>query len=242
MYPEGKINVSVASLYKLLKNNDFHISTGFIGTQILCKALTKGACFCDAMNTFMKKDYPGWLYPITKGATTIWERWNGIKPDGEILVGMNSFNHYAYGSICEWIYEDICGIIPVEDSPGFTKVIIRPHPTKKLESAKCKYDSPMGRFECGWSIKFYKVTLKISIPFNVEAKLVLLNIKKDYVYSASFEFWENGDDLVADLIHGEYEIEYRYNDQYYILPERFQWNIFKLKFDYDYLIRMHLRS
>lgn len=80
----------------------------------------------------------------------------------------------------------------------------------------------MGRFECGWSIKFYKVTLKISIPFNVEAKLVLLNIKKDYVYSASFEFRENGDDLVADLIHGEYEIEYRYNDQYYILPERFQ--------------------
>ncbi|KAK8837399.1 hypothetical protein M9Y10_036832 [Tritrichomonas musculus] len=96
LYPEGKINVSVASLYKLLKNNDFHISTGFIGTQILCKALTKGSCFCDAMNTFMKKDYPGWLYPITKGATTIWERWNGIKPDGEILVGMNSFNHYAY--------------------------------------------------------------------------------------------------------------------------------------------------
>ena len=113
------------------------------------------------------------------GATTMWERWDSLKPDGTISPdGMNSFNHYAYGSICEWIYTDICGLNPTEDSPGFKKVILCPHPDKRLGYAKALYESPMGLFKSGWIIEKRNVKYSFSIPFNAEAKLIILKLKK----------------------------------------------------------------
>lgn len=131
---------------------------------------------------------------------------------------MNSFNHYAYGSICEWIYCDVCGLNPVEEFPGFKKVILKPHPDQRIGYARATYDSPMGRFERGWKIEREKVTYSFSIPFNVEAKLILLNVKQSDVEMTSFETTEEGDDLVAELTHGNYEIIYKYiEDKYYML-------------------------
>ena len=221
--PEGTIQASVECLKKLLMNRNYHISTGFIGTQILCKALTLCNCFDDAISTFLQETYPGWLYPVKMGATTMWERWGALQPDGKVSPdGMNSFNHYSYGSICEWIYCDICGLNPSEESPGFKRVILRPNPSHQLKYAKATYDSPMGIFECGWSVDNKKVKYEFSIPFNVGAKLILRNLKKSEVFSSTFEIKEERNDVVAELTHGEYEIVYKYKLIYNDIPNKFK--------------------
>ena len=222
LQPEDKMYVSLGSLVKLLQNRDFHLCTGFIGTQILCRALSKAGDTRDAVTTFLKKDYPGWLYPVTMGATSMWERWDSLLPDGKINPqGMNSFNHYAYGSICEWIYCDICGLNPIEEFPGFKKVIFKPHPSEKLVYAKATYESPMGHFECGWEFKSQYVTYNFSVPFNAEAKLIILGTKKSDVVSSSFEINEEGNDIVADLNHGNYEITCKFNNYFFYTSNKF---------------------
>ncbi|KAK8880529.1 hypothetical protein M9Y10_003208 [Tritrichomonas musculus] len=221
--PEGEMKTSVDNLHKLLEDKDFHLRTGFIGTPILCRALTKGGNNQDAVTTFLQKDYPGWLYPVTMGATSMWERWDSMRPDGKVSPdGMNSFNHYAYASICEWIYCDICGLNPIEECPGFKKVILRPHPDERLVFAKASHESPMGHFECGWKVEDQNVKYEFSIPFNAEAKLVLLNLKKNEVVSSSFDINEEGNDVVANLRSGHYEITYKYKKIEYELPNRFK--------------------
>lgn len=135
---------------------------------------------------------------------------------------MNSFNHYAYGSICEWIYCDVCGLNPVEEFPGFKKVILKPHPDQRIGYARATYDSPMGRFECGWTVDNKKVKYEFSIPFNVGAKLILLNLKKSEVISSSFEVKEERNDVVAELTHGKYEIVYKYKLLYSDIPNKFK--------------------
>ena len=214
LQPEGSIQTSLEILFNLLKERNYHLCTGFIGTQILCKALTKAGANDLAITTFLQQDYPGWLYPVTMGATTMWERWGALKPDGKVAPeGMNSFNHYAYGSICEWIYCDVCGLNPDEESPGFKKVILRPNPSSRLGNAMISYDSPMGRYECKWVVEDGKVTYTFSIPFNADAKLILLKLKKTDVVSSSFEIREEEEDVVADLNHGDYEIVYNYKEE-----------------------------
>ncbi|KAK8839328.1 hypothetical protein M9Y10_032263 [Tritrichomonas musculus] len=221
--PNGMIKPSVENLRKLLIDRNYHICTGFIGTQILCKALTIGDNYDDAMSTFLQETYPGWLYPVKMGATTIWERWGALQPDGKVSPdGMNSFNHYCYGSICEWIYCDVCGLNPVEEFPGFKRVILRPHPSRQLKYAQATYESPMGRFECGWRITDRTVKYTFSIPFNVGAKLILLNLKKNEVISTSFDIKEERNDVVAELSHGEYEIVYKYKNSYSEIPNKYK--------------------
>ena len=210
LQPEGKMDVSLGSLYELLYNNDYHLSTGFIGTQILCRAFSKAGDNYDAVKTFLQKDYPGWLYPVTQGATSMWERWNSLQPGGSLKShGINSFNHYAYGSICEWIYCDLCGLNPIEEFPGLKKVLLRPNPDRRLINAKASYESSMGHFECGWIVEYYKVKYAFSVPFNVEAKLILLNLKKNEISSSNFETREEGNDVIAELTHGDYVIIYK---------------------------------
>ena len=223
LQPEGFVSTSLASLCKLVQDRNFHLCTGFIGTQILCKALTMAGDNDLAVNVFLKKDFPGWLYPVKMGATTIWERWGALQPDGKVSPdGMNSFNHYAYGSICEWIYCDVCGLNPVEEFPGFKRVILRPHPSSRLDHAKAIFNSPMGKFECGWQTNRNKVTYSFSVPFNAQAKLILLDVKKNDVISSNFDTFEEGNDVVAELTNGEYTIEYKLNsDNHFVIPNKF---------------------
>ena len=95
-------------------------------------------------------DYPSWLYAVKLGATTIWERWNSVLADGSIGdTGMNSLNHYAYGSIAEWMYRNMCGINPSEDIPGFRKIRLAPKPHGSLKHAKATFNSPCGYVESG---------------------------------------------------------------------------------------------
>jgi alpha-L-rhamnosidase len=137
--------------------------------------LTKNGFAFLAYSLFLRQEYPGWLYEVNMGATTVWERWNSILPDGHISsTGMNSLNHYAYGSVMEWVYGDAAGLSPREDAPGFRKVSLAPHPDARLPEIAFQYESPVGRY-----VSETRVTgentfeWKVEVPFGGEAELTL---------------------------------------------------------------------
>ena len=111
---------------------------------------------------------------VNMGATTIWERWNSILQDGSISdTGMNSLNHYAYGSIVEWIYRDVCGIQPLEEAPGFRRFCLAPKPERSLGHAHAVYHSPAGKIESGWHFEQSTVHYRFVVPFGASAQLAL---------------------------------------------------------------------
>ncbi len=164
----------IARLYK----DNLHLRTGFVGTPYLCRVLSNIGANDLAYRLLLNEDYPSWLYAINLGATTIWERWNSLNPDGSISsTSMNSLNHYAYGSIVEWMYRDMCGLNPSagEDGrAGFRHARIAPKPDKSLQWAKACYRSAAGVYESGWRIDDAGgLIIEIAIPFNASAQVVL---------------------------------------------------------------------
>lgn len=149
-----------------------HITTGFLGTPDICHVLTKYGYLEEAYMLLYRKDYPSWLYPVSKGATTIWERWDGIKPDGSFQnPGMNSFNHYAYGAIGDWMYRKVAGIDLHPEIPGFKEFVIKPHPLMEMNDVKAEYESPYGNIRSEWRIENNKFKLQVTIPVNTKAKI-----------------------------------------------------------------------
>lgn len=165
--------LTVKRLGEKLEANQYMLQTGFVGTPLLCPVLTSIGRSDLAFRLLHNQEYPGWLYSIKLGATTIWERWNSVLPDGSISsTSMNSLNHYAYGSILEWLYRDVAGIEPM--SPGFRRVRLAPHMDKKLGSLRAEYRSNAGTYQVQWELSpagdyHYQCT----IPFNCEAELYL---------------------------------------------------------------------
>ncbi len=174
--PEVRNRV-LKDLQGLLKKNGMHLKTGFIGTPYLCRSLSDNGDSESAYELFFQEDYPSWLYEVIMGATTVWERWNSILPDGRISgTGMNSLNHYAYGSIVEWMYRNMCGINPVETAPGFKKFIIKPEVYGRLKFAKARIKSAIGLIESGWTRENHGIlTIQVSVPFDSEATVYLPN-------------------------------------------------------------------
>jgi len=155
-----------------------HITTGFLGASHICPMLSENGYWDEAFMLLNRKKYPSWLYPITRGATTIWERWDGIKPDGTFQnPGMNSFNHYAYGAIGKWLYSAIAGIEIDEKNPGYKHIIIQPHPGGGLTYAKASTRSMFGKVASGWKVQDGKMTLNIEIPANTTATVRLPGAK-----------------------------------------------------------------
>jgi len=183
LVPEGKKDRVVSDLLERFKADKNHLKTGFIGTPYLCKALSENGCNDLAYTLLLNKDYPSWLYAVAMGATTIWERWNSVLPDGKISgTDMNSLNHYSYGSIVEWMYRYMAGINPVEDKPGFRHIKLTPMPDYRLKYAKATYNSPVGLYESEWEISEEgNLSFKFTIPFNSSATLVLPNAKLENV-------------------------------------------------------------
>lgn len=137
------------ALAERVKNNNGHLNTGFVGTPLLCPALTETGHNDLAVSLLLNEDYPGWLYCVDMGATTIWERWNSVEPDGHMNAdGMNSLNHYSYGSIEAWMYRYVCGIQPGE--PGFGSARIAPHPDRRLGRADCTMKTACGTYRSFW--------------------------------------------------------------------------------------------
>jgi alpha-L-rhamnosidase len=155
-----------------------HLTTGFLGTPVLCKALSDYGYLDEAYMLLNRTEYPSWLYPVTQGATTIWERWDGQKPDGSFQdVGMNSFNHYAYGAIGDWMYRVVAGLELDESAPGYKHVLIEPRPGGGLTKAGTSVESMYGLVASSWEIADGKMTLKIEVPANTTATVRLPNAK-----------------------------------------------------------------
>lgn len=162
-----------AEIVSKLKNNHGMLQTGFVGTPILCPTLTEIGAEDMAFNLLLHEGYPGWLYAVKMGATTIWERWNSVGPDGKIAEnGMNSLNHYAYGSVAQWLYEDVAGIAPME--PGFRKARLAPHMHKALKHMDMEYKSASGTWSIHWEIlPDGQVSYSCTVPFGCSAELRL---------------------------------------------------------------------
>jgi alpha-L-rhamnosidase len=167
----GRLISDFAALINARKN---HLDTGFVGTAYLCKTLSEHGLNELAYTLLLNEDYPSWLYEVNLGATTIWERWNSLLPDGTISgTGMNSMNHYAYGAVVEWIYRCLCGINPAEAGPGFAKARIAPMPDKRLPAAEAEYRSAKGTYRSGWKKTEGGYCFEIEVPFDAEAEFVL---------------------------------------------------------------------
>ena len=174
--PEAERAGAVRLLQEKLRENNMHLTTGFCGTPCLCPVLSENGANADAYHLLLNDDYPSWLYEVGMGATTVWERWNSVLPDGSISgTGMNSLNHYAYGSIVEWMYRYMCGINPVENAPGFRRAVLRPMPDKSLSFAHASFRSPVGVYESGWEYEDEGKAIRYSftVPFGAEAELLL---------------------------------------------------------------------
>lgn len=158
-----------------LKESNYHLRTGFVGTPYLCRVLSETGSNDIAYRLLLQEDFPSWLYEVNMGATTIWERWNSILPDGSISdTGMNSLNHYSYGSIVEWLYRNCGGIQPLEDYPGFRKFRIAPQPDISLKTFAAEFDSPVGLIKSLWRYETDgEISLEFTVPFGATAELLL---------------------------------------------------------------------
>ena len=158
-----------------------HLTTGFLGTPLLCSTLTKIGRDDLAFMLLNRKEFPSWLYPISMGATTIWERWDTQKPDGTIIEGMNSFNHYSYGAVGEWMYGHIGGINIDPKNPGYKHILLHPNPGGGLTSAKADFRSRYGKIVSDWAIKNGEFHYKVVIPANTTATVTLPGAKLDVI-------------------------------------------------------------
>jgi len=151
-----------------------HLTTGFLGTPYLCHVLSRFGHTELAFELLLRKQYPSWLYPVTMGATTIWERWDGQKPDGTFQnPRMNSFNHYAYGAIGDWMYRVMAGLDTREEAPGYKHSIIRPHIGGGFTHVSASLDTYYGKLSSEWRIEDGKLTLDVEIPANTTATVYI---------------------------------------------------------------------
>ena len=151
-----------------------HLTTGFIGTPYLCHVLSRYGYLDEAYALLNREDYPSWLYPVKQGATTIWERWDGIKPDGTFQdKGMNSFNHYAYGAIGDWMYSVMGGIAIDPAAPGYKHTFIQPRPGGGFTHVEVSHDTPYGRVGSAWTIGGPGFELVVEVPANTTATIRL---------------------------------------------------------------------
>jgi alpha-L-rhamnosidase len=164
------------TLVTLLAENKNHLTTGFLGTPYVLKVLADNGRLDLAYELLLKEDFPSWLYQVKRGATTIWEHWDGLKPDGTMWSpNMNSFNHYAYGAICDWVFSVLGGVDTDVDTsrPGFARSLLRPRPGPGVTWAETNYESAYGRLTLRWEISGGTMCITVVIPPNTDAELVL---------------------------------------------------------------------
>ncbi|SMQ74016.1 family 78 glycoside hydrolase catalytic domain [Agreia sp. VKM Ac-1783] len=159
-------------LADLVAEGGHRIQTGFVGTPIICGALAETGHVESAYALLQQTECPSWLYPITMGATTIWERWDSMLPDGRVNPGdMTSFNHYALGAVVDFMHRTVAGLAPI--GPGYRRVRIAPKPGGTVRAAATRFDSPYGRIEVSWRLDDDRFHLTATVPFGVTAEVVL---------------------------------------------------------------------
>ena len=167
-----------------------HLETGFVGTPYLLHALSDNGYAETAYDLLLRREYPSWLYPISKGATTVWEHWDGIKPDGTMWsTDMNSFNHYAYGAVADWMYGAAAGINSDPDRPGFEHIIFRPVTDRRLDFVKASIDTRRGTVASEWRRENGRIKYIFTVPEGCCAS-VIIGGEKHEVGAGTHEFFE----------------------------------------------------
>ena len=167
-----------------------HLETGFVGTPYLLHALSDNGYAETAYDLLLRREYPSWLYPISKGATTVWEHWDGIKPDGTMWsTDMNSFNHYAYGAVADWMYGAAAGINSDPDRPGFEHIIFRPVTDRRLDFVKASIDTRRGTVASEWRRENGRIKYIFTVPEGCCASAVIGGEKHE-VGAGTHEFLE----------------------------------------------------
>jgi alpha-L-rhamnosidase len=196
-----------------------HLTTGFLGTPDLCHVLTRYGYLDEAYRLLFRKEYPSWLYPVTQGATTIWERWDGQKPDGTFQKpSMNSFNHYAYGAVGDWLYRKVAGIEPDPIDPGFKSIIVRPHPGGEMNDVSATHMSPYGMVASKWKIDDDRFRLTVTVPANSRASIYVPSKTGDLIQDGEVVAWARQEEgvgyryLVVQRGSGTYTFETSYEE------------------------------
>jgi alpha-L-rhamnosidase len=174
MLPEELRKQAAARLAQNVKDYNNHLTTGFLGTPYLCHVLSRFGYTDVAYKLLLQESYPSWLYPVKMGATTIWERWDGQKPDSSFQTpGMNSFNHYAYGAIGDWMYRVVAGIDTDESAPGYKRIRVMPHIGGNLSEVAANYKSDYGLISSQWKWTENNLQFNVEIPPNTTAKIYI---------------------------------------------------------------------
>lgn len=222
-------------LVELIEKKNMHLDTGFLGTPYICHVLSDNGYEEVAYKLLFNTDYPSWLYQVERGATTMWEHWDSIKVDGSFWdIGMNSFNHYSYGSVGAWMYQNIGGLDMLES--GYKKSKIALKLTKKLSYTKAALETMYGKISVDWEIAEDKVNIKVVIPHNTTSIITLPKVKniekiKKYIIEAynekrlhidltnglsetyidtDFGFKIFGDNISFEIGSGSYNFSYEY--------------------------------
>ncbi|MGW8883756.1 alpha-L-rhamnosidase [Streptomyces sp. NPDC055749] len=189
---DGERGPAASRLVALIEAKDWHLTTGFLGTPRLLPVLTETGHTDVAYRLLLQRTFPSWGYQIDRGATTMWERWDSIRPDGSFQdAGMNSFNHYAYGSVGEWMYANIAGIAP--GGPGFRKIIVRPRPGGGVTEAQGRFDSLYGAVTTRWKKDADGFRLSLSLPANTTAEVWIPDSGRAGVADGSARFLRKED-------------------------------------------------
>lgn len=216
MLPESLREQAAQRLAQNIESYGNHLTTGFLGTPYICEVLTRFGHEELAYTLLMQESYPSWLYPVKMGATTIWERWDGIKTDSTFQTpGMNSFNHYAYGAIGDWMYRNITGLSAL--APGYKEIKIRPIPGGKLTQATAELVTPYGLAKSSWMIQDGRFRFDVIVPANTSANVILPNAATKKITERSIdigkvkvirEITAVGADVSVTLGSGSYHFEY----------------------------------
>jgi alpha-L-rhamnosidase len=159
-------------LSEVVAANDYRVSTGFIGTPVVCDALCDAGDVAGAYRLLLQEECPSWLYQVTMGATTIWERWDALLPDGRINVPeTTSFNHYAYGAIVDWLHRTVAGLVPA--APGYRRIRFAPHPGGDLTEASARHLTPYGPAAISWRRTEDRFDVEVEVPPNTMAEIAL---------------------------------------------------------------------
>jgi len=196
LIPEDKRAAAKGYFRNAIARTDGRIGTGFIGTPALLPALVKIGEWGLAAEVFLQEEVPGWLYQVKMGATTIWERWDAIQPDGTLYnPQMNSYNHYAYGAVCQWLFEAVAGFRPDPQDPGFATVVFEPVIIPELSPVRAHHDSPRGRIEAGWTVSGEAVRYEFEVPSGSRGRLVLAAAYRDPVLDGQPLAGQEAEDL-----------------------------------------------
>ena len=174
MLPENLRAQAANRLVNNIQRYGNHLTTGFLGTPYLCRVLSRFNHADMAYRLLLQETYPSWLYPVKMGATTIWERWDGIRTDGTFETPtMNSYNHYAYGAIGDWMYRVIAGIDTKENEPGYKGIVIKPTIGGNLTNVAADYQTNYGKVSSHWNIDGNNLLLHVEIPANTTATVYI---------------------------------------------------------------------